>query len=74
MYNIPSSTKLGNKMANKEKTQIGFFVKPEVKAKLQSLSMENNRTMSGQLIEMINCDYKKMLSDQLLLTKLRGKD
>ena len=46
------------------KSQIGFFVSSEVKAMLQSLAMENNRTMSGQLTEMIARDHKKMLSDQ----------
>jgi hypothetical protein len=47
-----------------ELKQIGFFVKPSVKAKLQSLAMENNRTLSGQLVEMINSEYKKMLKEQ----------
>lgn len=51
-------------MATIKTEQIGFFVTPEVKAKLQSLSAENSRTMSAQLTEMINRDYKEMLSEQ----------
>ena len=52
-------------MANEDKTQIGFFVTHAVKVKLKSLSLENGRTMSAQLTEMINRDFKKMLSAQL---------
>lgn len=61
----PLSTKQGKNMANKNKTQIGFFVTQAVKTKLQSLSLEKGRTMSAQLTEMINRDYKKMISAQL---------
>ena len=51
-------------MSNKTE-QIGFFVTLDVKQKLQKLAIEHNRTMSGQLTEMINRDYKKFLSAQL---------
>jgi hypothetical protein len=50
-------------MANKTE-QIGFFVTPEVKAKLQKLAIEHNRTMSGQLTEMIVSEFKKMQDEQ----------
>lgn len=63
VHNKSQLTKRGKNMANKTE-QIGFFVTPEVKAKLKSLAMENNRTMSSQLTEMINRNYKKMLSAQ----------
>jgi hypothetical protein len=64
VYNKPPSTKQGNKMIEENKVQVGFFVKPSEKAKLQSLALENNRTMSGQIAHMINASYKKMLSEQ----------
>jgi len=51
-------------MATEDKTQIGFFVTHAVKAKLQRLAFEHNRTMSAQMTEMINRDHKKMLSEQ----------
>lgn len=51
-------------MIEEDKVQVGFFIKPSEKAKLQSLAIENNRTMSGQIVYMINSSYKKMLVAQ----------
>lgn len=49
----------------KKKEYLGINITSAQKAKLKSLATENGRTMSGQLIEMINRDYKKMLLAQL---------
>jgi hypothetical protein len=65
VYNKLPSTNLENKMIEEDKVQVGFFVKPSEKAKLQSLAMENNRTMSGEIAQLINSAYKKMLAAQL---------
>lgn len=52
-------------MRNKSKSYLGINITESNKAKLKSLALENGRTMSAQIVEMINRDYKKMLSAQL---------
>jgi len=50
---------------NKEaKKQIGFFITQETKVKLQQLSVNNNRTLSGEITNLIESAFNKMLSDQ----------
>lgn len=51
-------------MKKEEKKQIGFFITQETKAKLQQLSMSNNRTLSGELTELIESAFNKMNDEQ----------
>jgi len=52
-------------MGNEKKEYLGINIEASTKTKLKSLALENGRTMSAQIIEMINRDYKKMLSAHL---------
>jgi len=47
-----------------DKKQIGFFITQETKVKLQQLSMSNNRTLSGELTNLIEAAFNKMQDEQ----------
>jgi len=51
-------------MKKEEKKQIGFFITQETKVKLKKLSMSNNRTLSGELTNLIEAAFNKMNDEQ----------
>lgn len=57
-------------MGNEKKEYLGINIAASTKTKLKSLALENGRTMSAQIIEMINRDYKKLQAKQSKQSKL----
>ena len=51
-------------MKKEEKKQIGFFITQETKVKLQQISMKNNRTLSGELTNLIEYAFNKMMEEE----------